>query len=126
MPSYVDAVQSLDLSASDDDAVLALVKRGIPSSVLPKLLDLGITEADVSLAVEHPESGTLTQNDSLSVLRMADVAMHAKTKFGTNEALIAWLHQPVAELGEQSPIASLKSDEDADRLAIILDQATAA
>lgn len=76
--AYVDAARNLGIKIENPADLEGLVRRGIESTAIKHALGLGATEEDVNRSLAHPESGTLTRDDSLALLRMIHVLSHAR------------------------------------------------
>jgi putative toxin-antitoxin system antitoxin component (TIGR02293 family) len=96
-----------------------LVRRGLPVRALQHVIDTGrLTRAEVDSVIVPRKTlanrrrlGTLTQDQSDRLLRVARVLAAAELAFGSREKAGEWLRRPTAPLNGERPLDMLDTDE---------------
>ncbi|MCG5497632.1 DUF2384 domain-containing protein [Ectothiorhodospira haloalkaliphila] len=103
------------VGAEDHDALLAVVRYGLPASVI-RLLEAayGVTQAEISVALRIPrttlnrrlrQNERLTADESERVIRLARIKdLASGMMHGDDEAATVWLRMPREVLGGEAPM----------------------
>lgn len=106
-------------SANNDMDLVRLVRRGLPVNALQHVIDTGrLTRAEVDTVVlprktlaNRRRLGTLTQDQSDRLFRVARVLAMAELIFGSREKAGDWLRRPTTPLDGERPLEMLDTDE---------------
>jgi putative toxin-antitoxin system antitoxin component (TIGR02293 family) len=101
-----------------EQELLEIIEQQLPTSVIQKLLVLGITRAEVDSLViplrtlQHRRSRRekLTVEESDRVLRAMRALSQAEEVYGSRERALQWLRSPNPRLGDRAPLELLKTD----------------
>ena len=99
--------------------LVRLVRRGLSVRALQHVIDTGrLTRAEVDSVVlprktlaNRQKLGTLTQDQSDRLVRVARILAAAEETFGAREKAGAWLRRPTALLAGDRPLDMLDTDE---------------
>jgi putative toxin-antitoxin system antitoxin component (TIGR02293 family) len=103
----------------EDTDLVRLVRRGLPVRALDHVIDSGrLSRAEVDSVVlprktlaNRRKLGTLTQDQSDRLVRVARILAAAELTFGSREKAGDWLRRPSAPLGGERPLDMLDTDE---------------
>lgn len=104
-------------SGSEQD-VVRLVESGLPLSVLDRLLERGLSKAEMfdviipARTLKHRKSKRqpLSTEESERVVRAARVLAKAGTVLGEDKSALAWLRSPKKRFQGRSPIEMLATE----------------
>ncbi len=96
----------------------ALVEGRLATSVINRLMGLGLERAEIDEAVipartlQHRRSRRekLTVEESDRVLRMIRTLSIAQAIYGSRERALAWMRRPQPRLEERTPLSLLRTD----------------
>jgi len=99
--------------------LVRLVRLGLPVRALQHVIDTGrLTRAEVDSVVlprktlaNRQKLGTLTQDQSDRLIRVARILAAAEETFGSREKAGAWLRRPTTLLAGDRPLDMLDTDE---------------
>ena len=119
----VSAVNSagdiLGVAAPDTDALIELLREGLPVSSFEALqVRLGWSRSALADALRIPErtlmrrykQGRFSLEESQHLLRLARIVAQGEELFSHTHRLGAWLREPVRGLGNKRPIDYLDTD----------------
>ena len=103
--------------ATDSD-VLRLVEGRLATSVIKRLMSLGLERSEIDEAIipartlQHRRSRRekLTMEESDRVLRMIRTLSAAEAIYGSRERALAWMRRPQPRLEERTPLSLLTTD----------------
>jgi putative toxin-antitoxin system antitoxin component (TIGR02293 family) len=103
--------------ATDSD-VLRLVEGRLATSVIKRLMSLGLERSEIDEAIipartlQHRRSRRekLTMEESDRVLRMIRTLSSAEEIYGSRERALAWMRRPQPRLEERTPLSLLTTD----------------
>jgi putative toxin-antitoxin system antitoxin component (TIGR02293 family) len=103
--------------ATDSD-VLRLVEGRLATSVIKRLMGLGLERSEIDEAIipartlQHRRSRRekLTMEESDRVLRMIRTLSSAEEIYGSRERALAWMRRPQPRLEERTPLSLLTTD----------------
>jgi putative toxin-antitoxin system antitoxin component (TIGR02293 family) len=103
--------------ATDSD-ILRIVEGRLATSVIKRLLGLGLERSEIHEAVIAPRTlqhrrsrrEKLTMEESDRVLRMIRTLSAAEVIYGSRERALAWMRRPQPRLEERTPLSLLKTD----------------
>ena len=101
-----------------DSEVLSIVERRLPTSVINRLLALGLTRTEIDAAIialrtlQHRRSRRekLTIEESDRVLRLLRVLSLAESIYETRERALQWLRRENPRLDGRAPLSLLTTD----------------
>ena len=124
MPSALGALEiiggpEMTGPVNDDMDLVRLVRRGLPVKALEHVIDTGrLTRAEVDTVVlprktlaNRRRLGTLTQDQSDRLFRVARILATAELTFGSREKAGDWLRRPTMPLDGERPLDMLDTDE---------------
>jgi putative toxin-antitoxin system antitoxin component (TIGR02293 family) len=99
--------------------LVRLVRAGLPVRALQHVIDTGrLTRAEVDSVVlprktlaNRQKLGTLTQDQSDRLVRVARILAAAEETFGSREKAGVWLRRPTSLLSGDRPLDMLDTDE---------------
>ena len=105
-------------SAASEQEILRIVEGRLATSVIKRLLALGLERAEIDAAVipsrtlQHRRSRRerLTLEESDRVLRLVRILSAAEAVYGNRERALGWLRRPHPRLDGRSPISLVKTD----------------
>jgi putative toxin-antitoxin system antitoxin component (TIGR02293 family) len=105
-------------SAASEQEILRIVEGRLATSVIKRLLGLGLERAEIDAAVipsrtlQHRRSRRerLTLEESDRVLRLVRILSTAESVYGDRERALGWLRRPHPRLDGRSPISLVKTD----------------
>ena len=110
---YLCGAEAIGFPVRDDSHLQAMIKRGLESTILTRLYDMGLSREVVRDSLQYPDRGTLTPEDTLNVLRLAQITSQALKAFPDRESALTWLDSTQAQLGGERPlVVAVRSDDD--------------
>lgn len=105
-------------SPSSDSEALQIVERRLPTSVIQRLVDLGLQRSEIDSTViplrtlQHRRSRKekLTIQESDRVLRLLRALSQAESVYESRERSLAWLRTIHPRLDGRSPLSLLTTD----------------
>lgn len=103
---------------STETEILELVERQFATSIIQRLLSLGLERSEIDAAViplrtlQHRKSRRekLTLEESDRLMRLIRVLSSAEIVYGSRERALAWLRAPNPRLDGRAPLALIKTD----------------
>jgi putative toxin-antitoxin system antitoxin component (TIGR02293 family) len=108
----------LGVRSGSEQEVVYLVERGLPLTVLDRLLERGLSKAEMfdviipARTLKHRKSKRqpLSREESERVVRAARVLAKAAAVIGEDKSALAWLRSPKKRFQGRSPIEMLTTE----------------
>jgi putative toxin-antitoxin system antitoxin component (TIGR02293 family) len=108
----------LGVRSGSEQEVVHLVERGLPLTVLDRLLERGLSKAEMfdviipARTLKHRKSKRqpLSREESERVVRAARVLAKAAAVIGEDKSALAWLRSPKKRFQGRSPIEMLTTE----------------
>ena len=115
--AFKDLIGSNDPSQDDPFGVIKMLRQGIQHGVIERLAEAGLSSKyrqqiipERTFQRRQKAGERLTLEESERALRFARIVAEADRVFGEHEKGMRWLHSPMKQLENQSPLDVLDTD----------------